>query len=67
MLQGLRLKFAIPELAEKLLATGEAELIEGNSWGDTTWGVYKDIGENRLGKLLMQVRQELKEKREIRL
>lgn len=67
MLQGLRLKFAIPELAEKLLATGEAELIEGNSWGDTTWGVYNDIGENRLGKLLMQVRQELKEKGEIRL
>lgn len=67
MLDGLRLKFAIPELAEKLLATGDAELVEGNSWGDTTWGVYNDIGENRLGKLLMQVRQELKEKGEIRL
>jgi predicted NAD-dependent protein-ADP-ribosyltransferase YbiA (DUF1768 family) len=66
MLQGLRLKFAIPELAEKLLATGDAELIEGTTWHDNTWGncscpQCENIpGENRLGKLLMQVREEIK-------
>ena len=66
MLQGLRLKFAIPELAEKLLATGDAELIEGTTWHDNIWGncscpQCENIpGENRLGKLLMQVREEIK-------
>ena len=45
----------------KLLATGEEELIEGNYWHDTCWGVCNcakcgDKGENRLGKLLMEVR-----------
>lgn len=49
-------KFAIPELKEKLLATGDAELIEGNWWGDTFWGVCKGIGENHLGKILMRAR-----------
>lgn len=60
MLLGLRAKFAIPELREKLLATGNEELIEGNTWGDTYWGVCDGIGQNRLGKLLMQVREEIK-------
>jgi ribA/ribD-fused uncharacterized protein len=66
MLQGLRLKFAIPELAEQLLATGDAELVEGTTWHDNVWGncscpECENIpGENRLGKLLMQVREEIK-------
>ena len=51
-------------LGDWLLNTGDAELIEGNNWGDTTWGV--DIrtkkGKNLLGKILMKVRAELKEK-----
>lgn len=50
-----------PELAEKLLATGDALLVEGNKWGDTCWGV--DVrtgrGQNHLGKILMKVRKEL--------
>jgi predicted Rossmann fold nucleotide-binding protein DprA/Smf involved in DNA uptake len=49
-------KFAIPELGTALLATGTAELIEGNSWGDTYWGVCNHAGQNRLGELLMQER-----------
>lgn len=49
-----------PELREKLLATGEAELIEGNTWNDRYWGVCKGVGENHLGKILMKVREELK-------
>lgn len=48
------------DLRAKLLATGDAELIEGNTWGDRTWGVYQGKGENRLGKILMKVRTELR-------
>ena len=49
-------------LADKLLSTGDEELIEGNWWGDCFWGVCKGKGENWLGKLLMEVRSELKGK-----
>ncbi len=52
-----------PDLAELLLSTGDEELIEGNTWGDRVWGcVAKDgrwIGQNRLGKILMDVRERL--------
>ena len=50
-----------PELATKLLATGEKRLVEGNTWGDTFWGVdlRSGRGENHLGVILMQVRAEL--------
>ena len=49
-----------PELREKLLATGDATLEEGNNWGDRTWGMVNGVGENRLGKILMKVRDELR-------
>jgi DNA-binding NtrC family response regulator len=48
-----------PLLTRALLATGEAALIEGNSWNDTFWGVYNGSGENHLGRLLVKVREEL--------
>lgn len=48
-----------PDLAERLIATGEAELVEGNTWGDTYWGVCDGKGLNMLGKLLMDLRKEL--------
>lgn len=48
-----------PHLMEMLLATEDAELIEGNTWGDTFWGVCDGVGENWLGKLLMRVRESL--------
>jgi hypothetical protein len=48
------------ELKEKLLATGDAYLEETNTWNDTFWGVCKGKGQNHLGKILMEVRQELK-------
>lgn len=66
MLNALRLKFAILPLREKLLATGDEELIEGNTWHDNIWGncscdrCKKIEGQNKLGKLLMQVREEIK-------
>ena len=48
------------ELRDKLLATGDAVLEEGNNWGDRVWGVVDGQGENRLGKILMKVRDELR-------
>jgi ribA/ribD-fused uncharacterized protein len=47
------------ELREKLLATGDAMLIEGNTWGDTFWGQCDGQGKNHLGLILMNVRSEL--------
>lgn len=57
----VRDKFARnPRLTAKLLATGDAYLEEGNTWNDQIWGVYQGKGENRLGKMLMKVRDELR-------
>ena len=57
----VRLKFTRhADLRDKLLATGDALLEEGNTWGDRVWGVYQGQGENRLGKILMNVRDELR-------
>lgn len=47
------------DLLQALLATGDAHLIEGNTWGDTFWGVCHGEGENWLGRILMEVREEL--------
>jgi ribA/ribD-fused uncharacterized protein len=56
----VRMKFVQnPDLKEKLLATGDATLIEGNTWGDRTWGKVDGVGMNLLGKILMEVREEL--------
>lgn len=53
-------KFTLhPDLSTLLLATGDQELIEGNTWGDRFWGVCGGRGENHLGKILMGVRMEL--------
>lgn len=56
----LRIKFKDPELKRKLLATGVSELVEGNTWGDTYWGVCNRKGKNMLGKLLMKLRGDLR-------
>lgn len=60
MLAILRIKFGSSPLREMLLNTGNAQLIEGNWWGDRFWGVCDGEGENHLGRLLMQVRAELR-------
>jgi ribA/ribD-fused uncharacterized protein len=59
MLDLLRQKFHVLDRRYLLLNTGTAELVEGNYWGDTYWGVCRGVGKNRLGMLLMQVRSEL--------
>ena len=48
-----------PRYAEWLLATGSAQLIEGNTWGDRFWGMCEDTGLNWLGRILMEIRHEL--------
>lgn len=55
----LRSKFEAPHLALKLLQTGHRELIEGNNWGDDFWGQVNGVGQNNLGKLLMELRDQL--------
>lgn len=52
----LRLKFERLDVGMRLRRTGNAILIEGNTWGDTFWGECKGVGENMLGKLLMEIR-----------
>ena len=47
-------------LTEKLLDTGNVYLEEGNNWGDRIWGTVNGVGRNELGKILMEVRREIK-------
>lgn len=56
----LLIKFSNPHLAEMLLNTGDEELIEGNWWNDTYWGVCNGVGQNKLGKILMNIRAQKK-------
>lgn len=48
-------------IREKLLDTGKSVLEEGNTWGDTYWGTVNGKGRNQLGKILMTVREILRE------
>jgi len=57
----LRQKFSQEPFKSKLLETGDFILVEGNTWGDTFWGVCNGEGQNMLGKLLMELRCELQQ------
>lgn len=60
MLEGLRAKFGQHRgLGDKLLATENAILHENSPW-DKYWGYAGGKGLDMLGKLLMQVREELR-------
>ena len=63
-----RQKYTPSILKRKLLATFQAELIEGNWWSDEFWGVcygcakdgpHEPRGLNHLGKILMEIRRGL--------
>lgn len=47
------------DLADKLMMTGNTYLQQESSWNDKEWGTVNDEGENKLGKILMRVREEL--------
>lgn len=47
------------DLKKLLLKTKGCYLEEGNTWGDNYWGVCYGYGMNKLGKILMRVRDEL--------
>lgn len=49
------------QLLRALQDTGEALLVEANTWHDTFWGVDAQTGrgENHLGRILMEVRKGL--------
>jgi ribA/ribD-fused uncharacterized protein len=54
-----------PDLASELLDTGDVKLVEENWWHDNFWGNCKcmqcfRIGDNHLGRILMEVRDELR-------
>ena len=52
-----------PELAEALLDTGDTKIVENSNF-DYFWGCGRDRrGENRYGKVLMNVRARLREER----
>lgn len=61
----IRRKFEEPELAKRLLSTGDAQLIEGNYWHDQHWGSctcakHRGVnGANWLGQILMEIRDEI--------
>lgn len=63
MMTGLRAKFTqYPELYRLLLSTDGATLIEASPT-DSYWGIGPmNTGRNRMGVLLMRLRDELKEK-----
>lgn len=46
------------DITMKLMKTKNIELIEGNTWNDTYWGVCRGNGKNKLGKILMKIRKE---------
>lgn len=54
-------KFKQEPFKTLLMRTGESILIEGNTWGDTYFGVCNGVGENNLGKDLMSIRGRLLE------
>jgi predicted NAD-dependent protein-ADP-ribosyltransferase YbiA (DUF1768 family) len=55
-MRGLTAKFTIPEMKDKLMATGDAYLEETNTWDDVYWGVCNGVGKNMLGRMLMYIR-----------
>ena len=51
----LKAKFDDPVLMYKLKEI-KGEITEDNNWGDQYWGRCNGVGENMLGKLLMEIR-----------
>jgi ribA/ribD-fused uncharacterized protein len=52
-------KYMQPDLRKKLCDTYPQDIVEGNTWGDTFWGVCDGKGSNHLGKILMAIRMQI--------
>lgn len=50
-----------PQLGLKLFETKNEHLEEGNDWGDKIWGTVNGEGQNLLGKILMNIRDDMKD------
>lgn len=66
MSEVLQAKFSQPYLRRLLLSTGEAELVEGNTWHDMHWGRcvcprHHGFGANWLGLMLEKIRADLRQ------
>lgn len=48
------------KLGDQLIETGDKYLEETNYWKDTFWGVCNGVGKNWLGRILMDVRQQIR-------
>lgn len=64
----LKQKFNQAPYEEALISTGKEELVEGNKWHDNFWGSCicvncGDKGKNMLGKLLMEIRGDLRQQK----
>jgi predicted NAD-dependent protein-ADP-ribosyltransferase YbiA (DUF1768 family) len=49
-----------PKMKDKLVGTGTKKLVHSGFGIDTFWGVNKNGGENNHGKILMKLRDEIK-------
>lgn len=55
MASRFRKKFTLHgELCQMLLDTGDAHLEEGNTCGDAFWGAVDGLGQNHLGRIIME-------------
>lgn len=62
MLDLNRSKFQDPTLKAMLVSTDEKYLEETNWWKDDYWGTCNGTGLNKLGRILMKIRDEAKQK-----
>lgn len=62
MYYALKIKYNYPLYKQLLLDTGDVYIQEGNNWNDVYWGVSLEtgMGKNILGKMIMNIRKELK-------
>jgi predicted NAD-dependent protein-ADP-ribosyltransferase YbiA (DUF1768 family) len=57
MRTALELKFSsYPKLLKGLRSTGDRLIEEGNVWDDRVWGCVDREGQNWLGRMLMDIR-----------
>lgn len=47
------------KLRKALKDTGDLYIEEENNWNDTFWGVCNGVGQNLLGKMIMEIRQNI--------